>query len=174
MKASIAAFQVRHERWERQGGQRPTRTFAHIWLHQNAAGVLSHLLTQLSLLRLEPPAPDPLTPDFSPAAIEALRDLCLAQAQEVFWQKAVMGTFPADIAYSSLANPFVSVAGRLKNGTIAKLAAQVADFYGKSAQSMQAAKGPEAWPSFSFPEVRTATGANGVAADLFTPSRSLS
>ncbi|ORY88475.1 BRO1-like domain-domain-containing protein [Leucosporidium creatinivorum] len=108
MKASIAAF-------------------------QNAAGVLSHLLTLLPLLKAEPPALDPLSPDLSTKSIEALRDLCLAQAQEVFWQKGVMD--------------------RLKNGTIAKLAAQVAEFYGQASAKAAEAKGAGGvWPAFSFPE----------------------
>ncbi|SCZ90035.1 BZ3500_MvSof-1268-A1-R1_Chr1-3g01736 [Microbotryum saponariae] len=59
---------------------------------QNAAGVLSHLLTLLPLLADEDdPEQDPMSPDFTPESIEALRDLCLAQAQEVFWQNGVLG-----------------------------------------------------------------------------------
>ncbi|KAM0790387.1 hypothetical protein ACM66B_003269 [Microbotryomycetes sp. NB124-2] len=119
---------------------------------QAAAGVLDHLLTMLPLLKrgagkedvrspsqstvttsivatqVEPPSPD-LTVD----VIEALRDICLAQAQEAFWSKGVMD--------------------RLKNGTIAKLAARVSELYDQSAAKAARSRGAGgAWPAFAFPD----------------------
>lgn len=84
IKASIAAFQV--------GSSFAWRTEVELndW-RQNAAGTLAHLLTLLPLLQPEPSGPDPPSPDLTRKSIEALRDVCLAQAQEAFWQKAVMG-----------------------------------------------------------------------------------
>ncbi|GAA5906375.1 hypothetical protein JCM6882_002712 [Rhodosporidiobolus microsporus] len=77
---------------------------------QTAAGLLAHLLTLLP--RLSPPhspkAP-PADPSFHPDLVSSLQYLCLAQAQEVAWQKAVMD--------------------RLKNGTVAKVALKAAEWY---------------------------------------------
>ncbi|KAL8287149.1 hypothetical protein RQP46_003601 [Phenoliferia psychrophenolica] len=99
---------------------------------QRAAGVLSHLIALLPSFNPDPPALSPPSPDLSPRTIEALRDICLAQAQEAFWQKGVMD--------------------RLKNGTIAKLAAKVAEYYDAAAKAAVEAKGaPETWPAFAFP-----------------------
>ncbi|KAK4047118.1 pH-response regulator protein palA/rim20 [Microbotryomycetes sp. JL221] len=56
-----------------------------------------------------PHAQDDSAIDLTQDDVEALRDVCLAQAQEMFWLKGVMD--------------------RLKNGTIAKLAARVAELY---------------------------------------------
>ncbi|SPO38871.1 related to RIM20 - protein involved in proteolytic activation of Rim101p [Pseudozyma flocculosa] len=73
---------------------------------QHAAGVFDHireaLLPEIRHLK-------PQSPDFSPNLLESLRDLMLAQAQECFWQKAVLD--------------------RLKDGTIAKLAERVSELY---------------------------------------------
>ncbi|KAK4705321.1 programmed cell death 6-interacting protein, partial [Phenoliferia sp. Uapishka_3] len=99
---------------------------------QKAAGVLAHLLDLLPDFQPDPPAMVPPSPDLSSKVIEALRDICLAQAQEAFWQKAVMD--------------------RLKNGTIAKLAAKVSEFYEAAAKEALEAKGSsDTWPSFTFP-----------------------
>ncbi|SCV68239.1 BQ2448_360 [Microbotryum intermedium] len=93
---------------------------------QNAAGVLSHLLILFPLLADDAdPEQEPISPDFTPESIEALRDLCLAQAQEVFWQNGVLGRLHA---------------GRLKNGTISKLAVQVYLHYCSALASANAAK----------------------------------
>lgn len=46
--------------------------------------------------------------------------------------------------------------GRLKNGTIAKLAAQVSEYYASAEQSankVRLAAGDD-WPNFGFPDVR--------------------
>jgi len=57
---------------------------------QQAAGTLEHLAQQANDLRLPPGV---VVEDFSEATLTALRFLMLAQAQECFWQKAVLGTF---------------------------------------------------------------------------------
>ncbi|BGP03504.1 pH-response regulator protein palA/rim20 [Rhodotorula toruloides] len=98
--------------------------------YQNAAGALSLLLDQLGdLQRPSHAATSSVWPaDLARPTIEALRDLCLAQAQEVAWQKAVMD--------------------RLKNGSVAKLALRVAEFY---QQAKQAADGARAGTDFTAP-----------------------
>jgi programmed cell death 6-interacting protein len=69
-----------------------------------AAGVLSHLKSNvLPELRSTPPE------DMDTSTLESLEQLMLAQAQECYWQKAVMGG--------------------LKDASIAKLAAKVSDYY---------------------------------------------
>ncbi|RDL37845.1 Uncharacterized protein BP5553_05278 [Venustampulla echinocandica] len=70
-----------------------------------AAGVLSHIKAEvIPELRTAPPE------DMDDATLESLEHLMLAQAQECFWQKAVMDGY--------------------KDASIAKLAAKVSDFYG--------------------------------------------
>lgn len=69
-----------------------------------AAGVISHLKTNIiPELRTTPPE------DMDVTTLESVEQLMLAQAQECFWQKAVMD--------------------RYKDASIAKLAAKVSDFY---------------------------------------------
>lgn len=100
---------------------------------QNAAGTLEHVITLLPLIRsTDGTAMNPVSPDLAVDALSALRDLCLAQAQEAAWSKAVMD--------------------RLKNGTIAKLASKVSEYYSESLRFAVAAKGAGGvWPLFSFP-----------------------
>ncbi|CAG8955566.1 hypothetical protein HYFRA_00009520 [Hymenoscyphus fraxineus] len=70
-----------------------------------AAGVISHIKTEIiPELRTTPPE------DMDDSTLESLEYLMLAQAQECFWQKAVMDGY--------------------KDASIAKLAAKVSDFYG--------------------------------------------
>ncbi|KAG9240621.1 BRO1-like domain-containing protein [Calycina marina] len=70
-----------------------------------AAGVISHLKTEIiPELRATPPE------DMDDSTLESLQELMLAQAQECFWQKAVMDGY--------------------KDASIAKLAAKVSDLYG--------------------------------------------
>ena len=72
-----------------------------------AAGVVRHLkLVVIPELRTSPPE------DMDTMTLEALESLMLAQAQECFWQKAVKDG--------------------LKDASIAKLAAQVSDFYSEA------------------------------------------
>lgn len=72
-----------------------------------AAGVLSHLRNSiLPELRTDPPE------DMDIMTLECLEKLLLAQGQECFWQKAVKD--------------------RLKDATIAKLAARVSDLYNEA------------------------------------------
>jgi programmed cell death 6-interacting protein len=56
---------------------------------QNAAGTFEHLSHQTNDLRLPPGV---VIDDFSESTINSLKFLMLAQAQECFWQKAVLGT----------------------------------------------------------------------------------
>ncbi|GAA5998864.1 Rim20p [Rhodotorula paludigena] len=105
---------------------------AAIAAYQNAAGVLSHLLRLLPRLKSSLEGLPPPT-DLTAACISALRDLCLAQAQEVAWQKAVMD--------------------RLKNGTVAKIALRVAELYQQARDSAESARnGTETSPPFAFPD----------------------
>nr|ASF90191.1 hypothetical protein SPAR05794 [Bartheletia paradoxa] len=98
MYAQLAASEDRKE------GEGIKRACSHF---QNAAGVFSHLAsTAVPLTRVGDVPP---SPDLSTSFLECLQQLMLAQAQECFWQKAVLDRF--------------------KNGTIAKLAARVAELY---------------------------------------------
>ncbi|KAH8821259.1 BRO1-like domain-containing protein [Xylogone sp. PMI_703] len=73
-----------------------------------SAGVISHLKSAIiPELRTAPPE------DMDVATLESVEQLMLAQAQECFWQKAVMD--------------------RYKDASIAKLAAKVSDYYIESA-----------------------------------------
>ncbi|BGP51757.1 pH-response regulator protein palA/rim20 [Rhodotorula kratochvilovae] len=100
--------------------------------YQNAAGVLSHLLTVLPRLHASLHG-GPTPADLAALNITALRDLCLAQAQEVAWQKAVMD--------------------RLKNGTVAKVAMRVAELYAAAREAAELARaGSESAQPFAFPE----------------------
>lgn len=76
---------------------------------------MSHLLTLLPLLKPEEGAQssasnapaalaDPASPDLTLKTIEALRDVCLAQAQEVFWSKGVMGDSEDCVHSGALSN----------------------------------------------------------------------
>jgi programmed cell death 6-interacting protein len=70
-----------------------------------SAGVISHIKNEvIPKLRSTPPE------DMDDSTLESLFQLLLAQAQECFWQKAVMDGY--------------------KDASIAKLAAKVSDFYG--------------------------------------------
>jgi programmed cell death 6-interacting protein len=70
-----------------------------------SAGVISHIKNEvIPELRSTPPD------DMDDSTLESLFQLLLAQAQECFWQKAVMDGY--------------------KDASIAKLAAKVSDFYG--------------------------------------------
>ncbi|PWY97686.1 BRO1-domain-containing protein [Testicularia cyperi] len=82
---------------------------------QSAAGVVQHILDNLvgEIRHLKPPSSD-----FNESLLRCLRDLMLAQAQECFWQKAVVD--------------------KLKDATIAKLAEKVSEFY---ASALEAATG---------------------------------
>ena len=74
---------------------------------QIAAGLLKHIREKV-VPQIEHLVPPPV-PDLSPAMLEALEQLMLAQAQECFWQQAVMDS--------------------LKNATIAKLSMAVSQLY---------------------------------------------
>ena len=89
---------------------------------QSAAGVLQHVHDTLipEIRHLKPPSPD-----LSPSLLQCLRDLMLAQAQECFWQKAVLD--------------------RLKDNTIAKLAQRVSELY-ESALELATASDDHAKP----------------------------
>jgi programmed cell death 6-interacting protein len=95
-----------------------------LFLEQAAAGILSHLLSLIpTLASTFAAAPRTADSDLSAATLRALRDVMLAQAQECAWAKAVVD--------------------RMKDGTIAKLAARVEALYA-SALEHAAAKGADA------------------------------
>ncbi|GAA6037543.1 hypothetical protein JCM8097_008246 [Rhodosporidiobolus ruineniae] len=87
---------------------------------QLAAGTLNHALNLLpAVLASLKTAAAPVSPDLTTPLLECLRDMCLAQAQEVAWQKAVRS--------------------RLKNNTVAKLALKASELYGAAAGQADAA-----------------------------------
>ncbi|KIS67822.1 uncharacterized protein UMAG_11510 [Mycosarcoma maydis] len=107
LAALYSALGCAEPRAENESIKRATAWF------QNAAGVLQNIVDHLvepTRLLLPP------SPDFNPRLLSCIRDLMLAQAQECFWQKAVMD--------------------RLKDATIAKLAAKVADYYASALQAV--------------------------------------
>lgn len=107
LAALYSALGCAESRSENESIKRATAWF------QNAAGALQYILDNLvePTRHLTPPSAD-----LSPRMLSCVRDLMLAQAQECFWQKAVMD--------------------RMKDATIAKLAEKVADFYASSLQAV--------------------------------------
>ncbi|KAJ9474069.1 pH-response regulator protein palA/RIM20 [Pseudozyma hubeiensis] len=107
LAALYSALGCAESRAENESIKRATAWF------QNAAGVLQHIIDHLvePTRHLSPPSAD-----LNPRLLSCVRDLMLAQAQECFWQKAVMD--------------------RLKDATIAKLAAKVADYYASALQAV--------------------------------------
>ena len=84
--AMYASLGVAEDRSAVEGIKRASALF------QNAAGCFKHLSDAvLPLIKPSPSHKDPCSPDLSKPALEALTSLCLAQAQECFWQKAVLG-----------------------------------------------------------------------------------
>ncbi|SPO28280.1 related to RIM20 - protein involved in proteolytic activation of Rim101p [Ustilago trichophora] len=100
LAALYSALGCAESRAEKESIKRATAWF------QNAAGVLQHIIDNLiePTKHLSPPSTD-----LNPRLLSCVRDLMLAQAQECFWQKAVVD--------------------RLKDATIAKLAEKVAEYY---------------------------------------------
>lgn len=87
---------------------------------QQAAGTFEYLAQQANDLRLPPGV---VVEDFSEATVEAIKYLMLAQAQECFWQKAVLGASES-VQHADL--------DHLKDGLIARLSTQVSEFYEQS------------------------------------------
>lgn len=58
---------------------------------QNAAGALEHLRVLISPEEGRSSPDDERRQGWSIELVTSLRQVCLAQAQELFWQKAVMG-----------------------------------------------------------------------------------
>lgn len=75
-----------------------------------AAGTLNYLRTEI-VPDMRSTAPE----DMDEMTLESLEQMCLAQAQECFWQKAVKDS--------------------MRDGTIARLAAKVSDYYSAAADS---------------------------------------
>ncbi|BGP20221.1 pH-response regulator protein palA/rim20 [Rhodosporidiobolus nylandii] len=121
---NLAAYWAQEGAGRRRGDEEGVK--GSIVCFQHAAGLLSHLLTLLPRLVVPLPGPgansEPLTPDLTENAVKAMRDMMLAQAQEVAWLKGVMD--------------------RLKNGTIAKLASSTSSLYSSSLSFAQSAVRP--------------------------------
>ncbi|CBQ68491.1 conserved hypothetical protein [Sporisorium reilianum SRZ2] len=107
LAALYSALGSAESRAENESIKRATAWF------QKAAGVVQHIIDNLvePTRHLSPPSSD-----LNPRLLSCVRDLMLAQAQECFWQKAVMD--------------------RLKDATIAKLAEQVAQYYASALQAV--------------------------------------
>jgi programmed cell death 6-interacting protein len=107
---------------------------------QTSAGILHHILIELTPLikhLCTGTNARNADPDLKPAMLACLRDTMLAQAQECFWQKAVVD--------------------RMKDGTIAKLAIRVSDLYSSAlsfATSGFSQDGQEGSESCELPKVR--------------------
>ncbi|CDR99087.1 hypothetical protein, partial [Sporisorium scitamineum] len=107
LAALYSALGSSESRAENESIKRATAWF------QKAAGVVQHIIDNL----VEPTRHlSPSSSDLNPRLLSCVRDLMLAQAQECFWQKAVMD--------------------RLKDATIAKLAEQVAQYYSSALQAV--------------------------------------
>ncbi|GJJ08702.1 hypothetical protein Clacol_002921 [Clathrus columnatus] len=99
---------------DRSNGDGIKRSLAYF---QNAAGVLSHIVSVIPTL-IESLPPNSLLPsDLSETFFNALQHLMLAQAQESFWQRAVLED--------------------VKVGLISKLAAKTANHYGRALEVME-------------------------------------
>ncbi|SNX85869.1 related to RIM20 - protein involved in proteolytic activation of Rim101p [Melanopsichium pennsylvanicum] len=100
LAALYSALGCSESRADKESIKRATAWF------QQAAGILQYILDNLvePIRHLSPPSSD-----LNPRLLSCIRDLMLAQAQECFWQKAVMDN--------------------MKDATIAKLAYKVADYY---------------------------------------------
>ena len=90
---------------------------------QQAAGSFEYLISQTSDLRFPPGV---VVDDFSESTVSCLKYLMLAQAQECFWQKAVLGSASAPTSLGARRGLIVDT---LKDGLIARLAQQVSEFY---------------------------------------------
>ena len=104
---------------------------------QSAAGVLNYIReTLLPLIQLSAEDHDPPSPDLSKSTLSALSSLCLAQAQECVFQRAL--------------------ADGLKNGSVARIAQKVSELYDQVLTNASEARGAGGvWPTFSFPSVST-------------------
>ncbi|TKY89532.1 hypothetical protein EX895_001317 [Sporisorium graminicola] len=107
LAALYSALGSAESRAENESIKRATAWF------QKAAGVIQYVIGNLvePTRHLSPPSSD-----LNPRLLSCIRDLMLAQAQECFWQKAVMD--------------------RLKDATIAKLAEQVAQYYASALKAV--------------------------------------
>ncbi|POY75432.1 hypothetical protein BMF94_1502 [Rhodotorula taiwanensis] len=108
---------------------------------QNAAGTLQVLASEIGKLESRKGAAVPvaadgggeaqgLRPDLRKEVVACLEVLCLAQAQEVAWQKAVMD--------------------RLKNGTVAKVAMHAAQLYQQARDQAESIRSEADVASFAF------------------------
>ncbi|EST04478.1 ALIX V-shaped domain protein [Kalmanozyma brasiliensis GHG001] len=114
LAALYSSLGCAESRSEKESIKRATAWF------QNAAGILQHILDTL----VEPTRHlSPASSDLNPRLLACLRDLMLAQAQECFWQKAVMD--------------------RMKDGTIAKLAQKVSEYYATATQAVTEGPGED-------------------------------
>ncbi|KAL1837052.1 hypothetical protein VTK73DRAFT_4833 [Phialemonium thermophilum] len=103
-----------------RGSTEGLKTAASYFSH--AAGVLDHVRTAV-LPELSIPSPPD---DMDSPTLEALTQLCLAQSQECFWQKAVMDGY--------------------KDASISKLAARVSDLYNNACEpAMKSEAVSSAW-----------------------------
>ncbi|ORX38229.1 BRO1-like domain-domain-containing protein [Kockovaella imperatae] len=90
----------------------------------SAAGVLDHLIqTILPLLQVDLAAPTAAGYDLTPSFLGALKEFLLAEAQECFWQQAV-------------------IQGTYKNAVIGKLSMKVSDYYKAALASANDSNGP--------------------------------
>lgn len=98
------------------------------------------------------------SPDLFPESLDALRLLMLAQAQECYWAKAVMGAFMPLVSQPSTRLTWSTGArtDKLKNTTIAKLAVAVSALYtaADKAFTHASAHARRSWHFFRFPDVR--------------------
>ncbi|ODN73147.1 pH-response regulator protein palA/RIM20 [Cryptococcus amylolentus CBS 6039] len=92
----------------------------------SAAGVLEYLIKNvLPTLKSEVSSPQAAGYDMTESFLGAVKEFVLAEAQECYWQQAVL-------------------AGSYKNGLIAKLSMKVSEYYKAALSSMNAAEYPSA------------------------------
>jgi programmed cell death 6-interacting protein len=103
---------------------------------QQAAGAFEYLSQNTGDLRLPPGMS---VEDFSEPTVNSLKFLMLAQAQECFWQKSVLGTYPSS-------SHFPDFQDQMKDSLISKLSAQVSEFYDQALSSAMASTNiPSDW-----------------------------
>ncbi len=98
---------------------------------QNAAGTLGYLIDNALQPYLASLTGPPPSPDLSQPVLKSLQSLMLAQAQECYWQKAVMGvclmfaTRSRRSAHTDVRLTDTPIPDNYRNSTIARLAKQV-------------------------------------------------
>ncbi|GMK55878.1 hypothetical protein CspeluHIS016_0209340 [Cutaneotrichosporon spelunceum] len=127
MAAIYASLAAMERRAEAEGIKRALNYLS------SSAGILNYLITNvLPTLKSEMSSPQAAGYDMSESFLTSVREFMLAQAQECFWQQAVLQ-------------------GSYKNALVAKLSMKVSEYY---RSSLKAANGMDFPSASNFPQYR--------------------